>query len=77
VRANREYRLLHTRGGRAPSRLAAPGRFDQVEIVEISSGETILLWDVPAREAPALLRALRADLSGLEGKDFIARWRRR
>jgi hypothetical protein len=77
VRANREYRLLHARGGLAPSRLADPGRYDQVEIVEIASGETILLWDVPAREAPALLRELRADLAQLEGDDFVARWRER
>ncbi len=74
MRANREYRLMHRRGGLAPSRLADPGRFDQVEIVEIASGETILLWDVPAREAPALLRELRADLAQLEAEEFVARW---
>jgi hypothetical protein len=77
MRANRSYRLLHTRGGLAPSRLADPGRYDQIEIVEIASGETILLWDVPAREAPALLRELRADLAQLDGTDFLARWRER
>lgn len=77
LRANREYRLLHTRGGLAPSRLADPGRYDQVEIVEIASGETILLWDVPAREAPALLRELRADMAQLDGGDFVERWRER
>ena len=77
MRANREYRLLHTRGGLAPSRLADPARYDQVEIVEIASGETVFFWDVPAREAPALLRELRADLAQLDGDGFVERWRER
>ena len=77
MRANRSYRLLHRRGGIAPSRLAARDRFDQVEIVEIASGETVLLWDVLAREAPAVVRQLRSDLAQLEGDEFIARWRER
>ena len=77
MRANREYRLLHARGGLAPSRLADPGRYDQVEIVEIASGETILLWDMPAREARPLLRALRADLAQLDEHAFLARWSER
>ena len=73
MRANRELRLLHKRGGLLPS----PERIDQVEIVEIASGETILLWDVPSREARPLLRTLRADLAQLEAGDFLARWRDR
>ena len=77
MRANREYRLLHARGGLVPSRLADPDRFDQVEVVEIASGETFLHWDVPAREAPALLRELRADLAQLDAAAFSARWRDR
>jgi hypothetical protein len=77
VRANREYRLLHRRGGRLPSRFAPPERFDQVEIVEIATMETVLLWDVPARDAPALLRELRADMAQLDGDEFVARWRDR
>ncbi len=77
MRANRAYRVLHAKGGRAPSRLAERTRFDQVEVVEVSSGETILLWDVPARDVPALLRALRADLAQLDGDAFVARWRDR
>ncbi len=75
MKANREYRLLHRRGGLVPSRLAGRDRFDQVEILEISSGETVLLWDVPGREVPAMLRALRADLAQLEAAAFLARWR--
>jgi hypothetical protein len=77
VRANREYRLLHRRGGIAPSRFADPARFDQIEVVEIAEGETVLLWDLPSREAPAMLRDLRADMAQLEGQEFIARWRDR
>jgi hypothetical protein len=77
VRAQRAYRLLHTKGGRAPSRFAARDRYDQVEVVEIASGETILLWDMPARDVRDLLRELRADLALLDEDEFIARWRER
>ena len=77
MKANRDYRLLHRRGGRLPSRFAAPERYDQVEIVEVATMETVLLWDVPAREVGPLLRELRADLAQLEGADFFAKWRER
>jgi hypothetical protein len=77
MKANREYRLMHRRGGRAPSRFAGPERFDQIEIVEIALGETVLLWDLPSRDAPATLRELRADMAQLDGDAFIARWRER
>jgi hypothetical protein len=77
MRANREYRLLHQKGGLAPARFASPERFDQVEVVEIATMETVLLWDVPARDVPVLLRALRADLAQLSGAEFLARWRDR
>jgi len=75
MRANREYRLLHRRGGRAPSRFAGPDRFDQIEVVDIALGETVLLWDLPSRDAPLTLRQLRADMAQLEGEEFLARWR--
>lgn len=77
MRANRAYRVLRAKGGLAPSRLADPTRFDQVEVVEIASGETVLHWDVSARDVPALMRALRADLAQLDGDAFLARWRDR
>ena len=77
MRALRAYRILHSRSGLVPGRFAARDRFDQVEVVEIASGETILLWDVPARETRALLRRLRADLAQLDDDAFIARWRER
>lgn len=73
MRANREYRLLHKRGGLLPRR----ERVDQVEIVEVASGETVLLWDVEPGSARTLLRELRADLAQLEGSAFLARWRDR
>ena len=50
MKAGNAYRLLHRSGGRAPSRGAAPERFDQIEIVDIALGETVLLWDLPSRE---------------------------
>jgi hypothetical protein len=77
VRANRSYRVLHARGGLVPSRFAPPDRFDQVEVVEIASGETVLFWDVPARDVRGLLRELRADLAQLDEDAFITRWRER
>jgi hypothetical protein len=74
VRANRAYRLIHTRGSRAPAFLAGPDRMDQVEIVSIDDGEIVLFWDVAGAEAGGFVRALRADLSQLEAQAFIERW---
>ena len=77
MKANRAYRLLHRRGGFTPSRFAAPDRFDQVEVVEIATMETVLLWDLPSRDAPATVRELRADMAQLDEDAFIAKWRDR
>jgi hypothetical protein len=77
MRAGNAYRLLHRRGGRWPSRFAGPERFDQIEIVDIALGETVLLWDLPSREAALTLRELRADLAQLDSDAFISRWRER
>ena len=77
MKANREYRLLHRRGGRMPSRFADPERFDQIEVVDIALGETVLLWDLPSRDAVVTLRQLRADMAQLDGEAFLARWRDR
>ena len=74
MRANRAYRMILTRAGRAPALLADPGRVDHIEVVEIDSGEVILFWDRPAQAAAKLARALRADLAQLEAEEFLARW---
>jgi len=74
MKANRAYRLILTRGGRAPALLADTARVDHVEIVEIDSGEVVLFWDRPPHAASRLTRALRAELSQLEAGEFLARW---
>jgi hypothetical protein len=74
MRANRAYRLIITRAGRAPALLAAAERVDHIEVVEIDSGEVVLFWDRPPHAASQLARALRAGLSQLEADEFLARW---
>jgi hypothetical protein len=74
MRANRAYRLIHTRGSRAPAFLAGPDRMDQVEVVSIDDGEIVLFWDVAGAEAGHFVRAIRADLSQLEAEVFLERW---
>ncbi len=74
MRANREYELIVSRTGRAPAALAAPDRVDQVEIVEIATGETVLLWDTVPAQTGRLARALRTDLAQLESDAFLRRW---
>jgi hypothetical protein len=75
VKARTAYRLIHTRGSRAPAFLASPERVDHIEIVEDASMEVVLFWDVPAPEAPRFIGALRSDLAALEADEFLARWR--
>jgi len=74
MKAGLAYRLIITRGGRAPALLAAHTRIDHIEVVDIDSGEAALFWDRPPHEASKLARALRADLAQLEAEDFITRW---
>jgi hypothetical protein len=74
VRANRAYRLIHTRGSRAPAFLSAPDRMDQVEVVSIDDGEIVLFWDVSGAEAGGFVRRIRSDLSQLDADMFIQRW---
>lgn len=74
MRANREYRLLVSKGGLAPAVLADPERADSLEIVEIASGEVILFWDCHPRDAAHMARAIRADLAQLRADEFIERW---
>jgi hypothetical protein len=74
MRANRAYRLIVRRGGRAPALFADADRVDHIEVVEIDSGEVVLFWDRPPQAASRIARALRADLSDLQPEEFIARW---
>ncbi len=74
MKANRAYRLIVTRAGRAPALLADAERIDHIEIVEIDGGEVVLFWDRPAQATSRLARALRADLSQLKAEEFLARW---
>jgi len=74
VKANRAYELIFAREGRGPAFLAAPDRVDRIEVVEIDSGEVVLLWDLPPREASRLARRLREDMGRLEAAEFLAAW---
>ncbi len=74
MKAGHAYRLIVTRGGRAPALLADTARVDHIEVVEIDSGEVVLFWDRPPQAASKLARALRADLAQLDAEEFMARW---
>jgi len=74
MKANRAYRLIVTRAGRAPALLADAERIDHLEIVEVDGGEVVLFWDRPAHAASRMARVLREELSQLEADEFIARW---
>jgi hypothetical protein len=74
MRANRAYHLIVSRAGVGPSFLAGPERHDRIEVVSIDDGEVVLFWELPAKPAAKLVRALRADLAGLDADAFIARW---
>jgi hypothetical protein len=76
MRANRAYHLIHTRGSLRPAVIAGDERHDLVEVVSIDDGEVVLFWELPARPAGRLLRALRTDLATLDSTDFLARWER-
>jgi hypothetical protein len=74
MRAKDAYRLILTRGGRAPALLADPSRLDHIEVVEIESGEAIMLLDRPPHAASKLARQMRSDLNRLDAEEFRARW---
>jgi hypothetical protein len=75
MKANRAYRMILTRGGRAPALLADTGRVDHIEIVEIDSGEVVLFWDCAPQTASRLARELRADLARLDADELLDRYR--
>ncbi len=72
--ARAAYRLTRARGGTAPAVLAAPDRVDQVEVVDIDTGEVVLFWEGRPREAARLAKTLRADLARLDPAAFAAAW---
>jgi hypothetical protein len=74
VKARHAYRLIVTRGGRAPALLADTERVDHIEVVEIDSGEVVLFWDRPPQAASKLARLLREDLTRLQAEEFMAHW---
>ncbi|HEX4467179.1 MAG TPA: hypothetical protein VH025_08315 [Solirubrobacteraceae bacterium] len=74
MKAGGAYRMILTRGGRAPALFANAARVDHVEVVEIDSGEVVLFWDRRPHEATRLARALREDLAQMDAPEFLARW---
>jgi hypothetical protein len=74
VKAKAAYRLILTRGGRAPALLADAERVDHIELVEIADGEVVLFWDLPPQEASRRARLLREELAQLDADEFLARW---
>jgi hypothetical protein len=74
VKANRAYRLIVTREGRAPALLANARRMDHIEVVDVDDGEVVLFWDRPAQAASRMARVLREELAQLDAEEFIARW---
>ena len=74
MKAKAAYRLILTRGGRAPALLADAERVDHIELVEIADGEVVLFWDLPPQEASRRARALREELAQLDADEFLARW---
>lgn len=73
MKARNTFEVHVRRTGRVPSALADPERVDQVEVVDVTDGETVLL-DCTPHEASRLGRALRADLSTLDADSFRERW---
>jgi hypothetical protein len=74
MKAKAAYRLIVTRGGRAPALLADAARVDHIELVDIDDGEVVLFWDLPPQEASRRARLLREQLSQLDAAEFLARW---
>src|SRR6202012_2168863 len=51
-------------------------RGEDVEVVEIETGEVVLFWDTIPGDTAKLARALRADLAQLQADEFLNKWRR-
>jgi hypothetical protein len=74
MKAKAAYRLILTRGGRAPALLADAERVDHIELVDVDDGEVVLFWDLPPHAASRMARSLREELAMLDAEEFIARW---
>jgi hypothetical protein len=74
MKANRAFHLIVSREGLEPAFLADPHRLDRIEVVSVDDGEVVLYWNLPAKEAAKLTKALRADLMGLDVEEFIDTW---
>jgi hypothetical protein len=74
LKANRAFDLIVSRGGLEPAFLADRDRLDRIEVVSVDDGEVVLFWDLPAKDASRLLKALRTDLVALDADVFIATW---
>ncbi len=43
-------------------------------MVSVDDGEMLLFWDLPAKDASRLLKALRTDLAGMDAEEFLRTW---
>jgi hypothetical protein len=60
MRADRVYELRVSRA--------------MIEVLEISTGEIALFWDVRADQTRRFAKALRSDLISLEAAEFLDKW---
>jgi len=74
VSARTAYRLTVVKGSPGPALLALPGRRDRVELVELASGETVLMWEGHPLEAARLARTIRRDLGTMDADRFRSAW---
>jgi hypothetical protein len=74
MKANRAYVVKVRRGGFGPAILADADRVDQIEVVQIDSGEVVLFWDTLPGQTRKLARALKSDLAQLDAVDFVLKW---
>jgi hypothetical protein len=74
MKANRRFRLIVSRDRLQPVFLADPDRLDRIEVVSVDDGEMVLFWDLPAKDAARLLKALRTDLAGMDAEEFLLTW---
>ncbi len=72
--AARDLAVVHRRASRLPAFLQPEPGVDQVEVVEVASGEVVLFWDVPAPEAKRWVAELRHDLHRLGTEELLGHW---